>query len=471
MKRRLRSEHSAIYRVTYETGGSAHLLVDMLYGLSLRQRNTAKSWCAGITAFLFAVVAATAVASSDSAISPLEDGCADCTAAFQKRLDIGGEVFLHAGTYVVSKPLSVKGGTSIIGEPGRTRIRMDGDGNVFNGAGRIKDGSLVRESGFTFRNLVVEAKRRKKGRHAFALNSVENVLVECVETIGLGGLAVGTIYKVNAWDKTPDPCATAGMVGDECLSSNIVVCSCHFDGGSRDAEMCGVRISFATDFEVRDCVAMNVKHGFQFWGGDSFHGRGGLLKNDKRCKRVKVERCRAIQIKGGGIWGSMVEDFLVTNCTAQLCADVGIDFEGSHRCEAIDCTVLDCNNGNYATFMYCLGDVAFRRCTSILDQAGVCHYFNSNSTLRSAEQHVLFEDCRFTSTKPTIVRVQSALAEFKFIGNKCTNVLLDTRATNMGRVICERNTFDGARVNLEEVICPNNKPGAPKGDRGPRHLK
>ena len=418
-----------------------------------------------ITALLFAVATAFAVVAEDSTIRSVEDGCSDCTAAFQKLLNVGGEIRIPAGTYAVSKPLSAKGGTSIIGEPGRTRIRMDGDGNVFNGAGRIKDGRLERESGFTFRNLVIEVKERKNARRAISLNSVENVLVECVETIGLGGLAVGSVYPVNKWDKTPDPCATAGMVGDGCLSSNIVVRSCHFDGGSRDAGMCGTRIAFATDCEVRDCVAMNLDQGFQFWGGDSFHKRGGLLKNDKRCKRVKVERCRAIQIKGGGIWGSMVEGFFVTNCTAQLCADVGIDFEGSHRCEAVDCTVLNCNNGNYATFMYCLGDVVFRRCKSIQNQTAICHYFNSNSTLKPAEQHVLFEDCEFSSAKPSLIRVQSALAEFKFVRNKCTNVLLDTRAKNMGRVICEGNTFDGARGNLEEVMWPKNKPGAPAGDR------
>ena len=78
------------------------------------------------------------VAAADASIRPVEDGCADCTEAFQKRLNAGGEICLPAGTYAVSKPLPVKGGTSIIGEPGRTRIRMDGNGPVFKGAGRIE---------------------------------------------------------------------------------------------------------------------------------------------------------------------------------------------------------------------------------------------------------------------------------------------------------------------------------------------
>ena len=417
---------------------------------------------ARIISLFFAVAAASAFAASDAAIRSVEEGCADCTEAFQTRLDAGGEVFLPAGTYVVSKPLLVKGGTAVVGEPGRTRIRMEGDGNVFKGAGRFEDGRLVRESGFTFRDLVIEAREKEQGRQAIDLKSVENVLVERVETIGLGGPSIGTAYH-EAWaavtagttpvlnynDKTPDPCATAGMVGDECLSSNIVIRSCHIDGGSRQAGMYGVHIRFATDCVVSDCVVMNAMHGIQFWGGDSFHECGGLLENDKRCKRVKVERCRAIQIAGGGVWGSMVEDFLVTNCTAQLCEDVGIDFEGSHRCEAVDCTAMNCGNGNYATFMFCLGDVAFRRCKSILDQNGTCHYFDSHygagKTGGPAERHVLFENCVFWGKKPTFIRLPCPMAEFKFVGNKCVNAQIDKRGASLGRFVCEGNTFEDGR--------------------------
>lgn len=409
---------------------------------------------------------ASAMASVAAEIRSVEEGCADCTEALQAQIDAEGKVSLPAGTFAITNTIKLKDGADVCGVPGRTRIRMNGGGSVFSAAGRIEDGKLVRASGFTFRNFVVEAKEVKGGRAAMLLRSVENILVENVETIGMGGLYIGTVYKVNTWDKTPDPCATAGMAGDECLSSNIVVRSCHFDGLQR--ESVGVMISFATDCDIRDCLALNLNQGFQFWGGDSFHERGGLLKNDKRCKRVTVANCRAFNVVGGGIWGSMVQDFLVTNSTVQLCSDVGIDFEGSHRCEAVDCVARDCGNGNYATFMYCLGDVTFRRCKSSLASTGTCHYFNSNSTLRPAEQHVTFEDCVFTSKKPTLIRIQSALAEFKFVGNKCTNVLLDTRATNMGRVICEGNTFEGARGNLEEVIWPKNKPGAPAGDRPPK---
>ncbi len=434
---------------------------------------------------LFAAIVASAIARADaanigagvekpSAIRSIEEGCSDCTEAFQAWLDAGGKVTLAAGTYAVTNTLMLGDGAEIVGEPGRTRIRMNGDGHVFQAAGRLDDGKLVRASGLALCGFAVEAKELRKDRYAISLASVENVLVENVETVGMGGIRVRTVYKVNGFDKTVDPCATAGMVGDECLSSNIVVRACHFDGGRRDMAK-GVDVSYATDIAVRDCLAVNLRQGFQFWGGNSSPRSSGLLRNDKRCKRVTVANCRAYNITGGGIWGSMVEDWLVTNCTAQLCFDVGIDFEGCHRAEAVDCVVRDCANGNLATFMWCLGDVAFRRCFSEMtnDRQFTCHYFNSNYTLTPGEQRVTIEDCVFTGARPTLIGVRSALAEFRFVRNRCVNAFLDTHATNMGRVICEDNVFEGAPDNLEEVKYPEskfpkNKRGAPPNDRPPR---
>ena len=387
---------------------------------------------------LFAIASAVALR-----VLPAEaasQGDRDVTQMLQSRLDAGERVFLPAGTYVVTNTIALRKGASVSGVRGRTRIVMKGDGEVFRSAGRLEGGRLVRASGFEFRNLVMVAGAASRNRHAIRLDSVENVLLEHVETIGMGGLYVGTVYKVNAWDRTPDPPGTAGMVGDESLSSNIVVRSCRFDGGRPDYGGRGLYIGFATDCEVRDCTATNVFHGFQFWGGDSFHERGGLLENDKRCKRIVIADSSAVNVQGGGIWGSMVEDWSVTNCMVRLSSDVGIDFEGCHRAEAVDCFVSDCKNGNLATFMYCLGDVAFRRCRSVLtaNHPFPCHYFNSNSTLRAARQRVMIEGCTFSSDRQSCVRVQSALAEFRFVDNVLENVHLDTKAANMGRVVVEK---------------------------------
>lgn len=387
-------------------------------------------------------VLAAACSAADCAEMSAEKGCGDCTEALQKQLDGDAPVFLPSGTYRVSRTLELRDGASVCGEPG-TRIVMLGTGSVFRASGRLdKDRSLHRASGFTFRDLTVEASSILRNRHAFCLASVENGLIERVDTIGMGGLWVKTVYPVNVWDRTPDPPGTAGMHGDASLSSNIVVKACTFDGGNLDMAW-GVNLEYVSDFEVRDCVALNLKHGFQFWGGDSFHERGGLLENEKRCRRGRFVGCRAYCLGGGGIWGGMAEDILVTNCQAAVCFDVGIDFEGCHRCEAVDCRVRDCKNGNLSTFMFCLGDVAFRRCFSEFTKRYEfnCHFFHSNSTQRRAEQRVTIEDCVFTSVRPSLVRAQSAMKEFSFVGNVCTNVIFDPRANNMGRVVCERNVF------------------------------
>ena len=361
--------------------------------------------------------------------------------ALQSLLDTDENVFLPAGTYAISKTLTLKDGTTIAGEAG-TRLVMNGAGDVFRASGKLKGGLLVRASHFRFRDITIVAKDIVKNRHAVRMDSVEDVRLERVETIGLGGLRINTTYPVNVWDKTPDPPATAGMTGDECLSSNIVVRSCRFDGGKRGMG-CGVDISYATVIDVRDSVAINLSHGFQFWGGDSFHERGGRLENDKRLKKLVVANCRAVNVSGGGIWATMAENILVTNCSATLCLDVGIDFEGCHKAEAVNCSVRDCRNGNYSTFMFCTRDVAFRHCFSELtgEFPYTCHFFNSNSTQRKGEQCITLEDCVFTSNRPSLVRVQSAAREFRFVGNMCTNVIFDPRATNMGKVVCERNKF------------------------------
>lgn len=405
-----------------------------------------RRWSVLVSFIAVAALSATSARGADGrggVVLSVERGVRDCTEALKSCIDAEGCVFLPAGAYVITNTIALRSGARIVGVRGRTRIVMNGDGEVFRSSGRLDGGRLVRASGFEIRNLVMEAGSAIQNRHAVRLDSVENVVLEHVETIGMGGLHVGTVYKVNAWDKTPDPPGTAGMSGDESLSSNIVVRSCRFDGGSPSRGGRGVCIGFATDCEVRDCTATNVFHGFQFWGGDSCHERGGLLANEKRCRRIVVAGCSAVNVQGGGIWGSMVEDWSVTNCTVRFCLDVGIDFEGCNRAEAVDCAVSDCRNGNLSTFMYCLGDVAFRRCRSVLTEnhAFTCHYFNSNSTLKAARQRVTIEDCSFTSDRPSCIRVQSALAEFRFVNNVCRNVRLDTTAANMGRIVIEDNTM------------------------------
>ena len=118
------------------------------------------------------IFVASAMASVAAEIRSVEEGCADCTEALQAQLDAEGKVSLPAGTFAITNTIRLKDGADVCGVPGRTRILMNGGGSVFSAAGRIEDGKLVRASGFTFRNLVIEAREMKKDRQAIALRSV-----------------------------------------------------------------------------------------------------------------------------------------------------------------------------------------------------------------------------------------------------------------------------------------------------------
>ena len=113
----------------------------------------------GLIGILFMAAAMASVAAE---IRSVEEGCADCTEALQAQLDSEGKVSLPAGTFAITNTITLTDGADVCGVPGRTRIRMNGGGSVFSAAGRIEDGTLVRASGFTFRNFAVEAKEVKK---------------------------------------------------------------------------------------------------------------------------------------------------------------------------------------------------------------------------------------------------------------------------------------------------------------------
>ena len=44
------------------------------------------------------------------------------------------------------------------------------------------------------------------------------------------------------------------------------------------------------------------------------------------------------------------------------------------------------------------------------------------------------------------------MAEFKFAGNKCVNAQIDKRGANLGRFICEGNTFEDGQGNSMEAV-------------------
>jgi|GEM_PF-5656122 len=208
-----------------------------------------------------------------------------------------------------------------------------------------------------------------------------------------GGLFIGPDNKTKAFvfdDESHNPsmshCEAKGCtLARVSASSGFVNLMCLLSCPSQGLEFfgaAGIDLYYADNFRILYTKLNGYSHGFQYWGGDSNPTIGknsdgsdkkepvrlrdtNGLRIPRGIKNGRIIGCEVRDVLGGGIWGSMGDDILAINCTVERCGDVGIDFEGSVNCKAIDCTVRDCVHGGLATFYAC-DNIEWRNCTSIV---------------------------------------------------------------------------------------------------------
>lgn len=383
---------------------------------------------------------------TDDFVNAVEEGVpndgSDCTSKLRNCILKNKKVFLPAGTYKITSPISLRDNTAIIGEEG-TVIEIDKDINVFEITGRFvsKTTPAERKENISISNITVNSDQ-PRNYYVIKAKSVKGLYVDGLRVTNMGGIETNVVYDINAFDGTYNPVATAGVFSDDCLSEDIRITNCQIDCGDyTDRGATGIYLQFTKDFTVTDCSVVNAWQGIQFWGGDSAYERGGKPDNPRRCKNGSISNCRASDIGGGGIWGSFGEDITVTECVVARCTDVGIDFEGCHNATASYNVASDCRNGNYATFQYATGVIVFSHNESHLSAGYNQHFFNSNSTLTAVEQDITFDHCTFTSEDISSVNCQSAMSRFTFTNNTCTNTTVNTTGINIWDVRIENNTF------------------------------
>ena len=366
----------------------------------------------------------------------------DCTSALRKLLTVKKKVFLPAGKYLVTASIPLTDDTSLIGEEG-TEIVTEGGYDLFliRGARQSGGKTAVRRQNITVASIAFSAPEPQR-QYVVNAKSVEHLVLDRLTVKNMGCIVTETVYAVNAFDGTPDPCTTAGMTSDDCLNSDISITRCKIDcGDATESGATGVYLMFLKNFRVLGCEVSNAWQGIQFWGGDSDYERGGKAENDKRAKNGLIAECTSFDIGGGGIWGSMGQNITVTRCSTGRCGDVGVDFEGCADATATDCKAYDCRNGNYSTFQYCTGKILFFNCESYLGEGYNQHFFNSNSTLTPHEQDITFDHCLFESTELAAVNCQSAMAKFTFTNNTCKNTVVNTTGLNIQQIVIEDNEF------------------------------
>ena len=101
----------------------------------------------------------------------------------------------------------------------------------------------------------------------------------------------------------------------------------------------GINLVISQDIHVTGCSVEDAMHGIQWWGDDT----------NGYCENIWISGNRVRRVTGG-IWGNRGRHVIVSNNTAEVCQDVGIDFEHSFNCSAIGNTVRDCKNYALATF-------------------------------------------------------------------------------------------------------------------------
>ncbi|MBP5273398.1 MAG: right-handed parallel beta-helix repeat-containing protein [Abditibacteriota bacterium] len=282
--------------------------------------------------------------------------------------------------------------------------------------------------------------------------------------MGLGVAAVSALNEVNAWDGTPDPVKTGGLLSEEYLSEDIRITGCRADCGREDlGAAAGIVIEYSRRFFVENCSVGSCSQGIEFWGGDSDYSRGGRKENFHAAQKGVIKNCSVADAAGGGIWGSLGQDIRIINCSVSRCLDVGIDFEGCRRALAEGCRAEDCANGNYSTFQYCTEDVVFKNCRSYISgELGATHFFNSNATQMAADQEIVITGCRFESRGPSRITAFSAMKSFCFLNNTCVNAALDTSGNNICSVRAEGNRFiintplpeSAPSALFAETLCP-----------------
>ncbi|RIV24920.1 hypothetical protein DYU11_06265 [Fibrisoma montanum] len=102
----------------------------------------------------------------------------------------------------------------------------------------------------------------------------------------------------------------------------------------------GINIVITQNVKITGCRVENAQHGIQWWGDDT----------NGWCENIQISGNRVRRVGGGGIWGNRGRNVTVSTNTVEICGDVGVDFEHSQNCKAINNTVRDVKNYGLAVF-------------------------------------------------------------------------------------------------------------------------
>lgn len=204
---------------------------------------------------------------------------------------------------------------------------------------------------------------------------------------------------------------------------HVFVSRCHNAGNNRTSGEFNVHMRYSVDSSVDHVTADNVGHNVVWWGGDSNPAVDGALGNERKCKRIRISDCGSTRTVAG-VWGSMGDGIVVSNCEADDGTDVLFDPEGSLNVSFNNCHASKGANGNFSTFFY-NKSVSFNGGSSRQDTNGAIHFriYNSSASAGNNDD-VIFSNISLRNTVGHGVcdDASGPARSIKFANNELQNV-------------------------------------------------
>ena len=381
---------------------------------------------------------------SDSAVNVNElgvygDGQTEQSDKLQRILDQYAMVYVPAGRYLINKSLRLRSGQQLRGS----------DSTVF-----IPTGKAATATEFAFftaegaqrirlRQLRFYAKDQPS-RVVFAVTArnVHHLTLEHLVAYHCG-VAQVTERKAEwpVYPKIPDDLSADSFrqVGN----THISIRHCRGEGSQRGMaeHTAGVLIAYTNHWEVTHSSFTRYSQGIQWWGGDSNPERDGTLANKRKCQNGTVSDVEVSDVRGGGIWGSMGENITVEGCRVTHCGDVGIDFEGCFRSQAINNYVAESDNGNLAVFHH-NQDILFANNQVVQSNAKRIQACIYNASQSRDNGQVTFDNNVFITTQGvSFIKQQGPSSRIVFTQNSLHNVVVNFSFNNNQHVLISKNTF------------------------------
>lgn len=352
------------------------------------------------------------------------DGITDVTKTLTDALRAHPFLYLPAGTYVLSAPVTVPSNVILWGDGDKTILKQQSVTAPAFLTGASTDTVRLRNvevSGIRFAGP--PSRTMKTQQNALTFSTVEGLLVRNCSA-QYCGLLVTTMYRGGYGD----------VKSEDILSKQVRAVYNDVEATAADfSPTTGMNLSYTVDADVSHNTIMYYVHGIMWWGGDSNPAVDGPYANPRWVRRVLIADNKIAHIGGGGIWGSNGAFITITHNYVRDCGDLGIDFEGCFDSIADSNTVVDGHNGGLASFVATANLTFSHNDVTSTNPAWLLFRLDNSTHDASNVQNMVVSGNRFHATTG-IGKMSDASGpgDLKVIGNTFTNVSIDLTRTQTG---------------------------------------